>query len=159
ADTFGSVVLYRLTIAPIRYSDFFLLRGASYLPSLLNHHLGQAILTYFLSRTYDVKLVRAAGATLLSYAAGAACILSFGTLALACGGRPTWLAVWVGLRLGYLGVLQARPRWLARCSPLAPRFETGVVGDLVALPARGPPFGVLFIGHWAPFEVLDIHIP
>lgn len=159
ADTFGSVVLYRLTIAPIRYSDFFLLRGASYLPSLLNHHLGQAFLTYFLSRTYDVKLVRAAGATLLSYAAWAACILSFGTLALAFDGNPTWLAVFVVLGLGYFGVIQARPRWLAQYNLLAPLFETGVVGHLVAVLARVPHFGVLFIGHWALFEVFDINIP
>lgn len=159
ADTFGSVVLYRLTIAPIRYLDFFLLRGASYLPSLLNHHVGQAFLTYFLARTYDVKLVRVAGATLVSYAAWAACILSFGTVSLALEGNPTWLIVFVVAGLGYLAVIGARPSWLVKRNLLAPLFETGVVGHLVAVLARIPHFAVLFIGHWALFDVFDIHIP
>ncbi len=159
ADTFGSVVLYRLTVAPMRYVDFFLLRGASYLPSLLNHHVGQAFLTYFLSRAYGVSLVRVAGSTLVAYAVWAGCILSFGTVSLAVVGDPTWLVLFVASGVTYLVILRVRPAWLEKRSLFAPLFEVGVVGHLVALAARVPHFFVLFFGHWALFEVFGIDIP
>jgi hypothetical protein len=55
-------------VAEVKYSHLFAVRAASYLPSILNHHLGQAWLTYFLSRVYGAPIWRVAGATLIVYA-------------------------------------------------------------------------------------------
>lgn len=159
ADSLASVILYRWTVAPVRFRDFFVLRGASYLPSLINHHIGQAFLTYFLSRSYGVKLARVAGATLVGYASWAACILLAGTTALALAGRPLWLALFLALGLAYLAVLHLAPAPLARWALLAPLFEVGPVGHLLAFAARVPHFLVMFFGTWASFELFGVRLP
>ena len=68
ADAFGNFVAYRRTMPQASYIDFYLFRGASYLPGMLNHHLGQAYLTYLQARLLKIPLARMAGTTLVSYA-------------------------------------------------------------------------------------------
>ena len=50
SDCFATRLAFRWTAGAIRYWDLVVLRAASYLPSLLNHHVGQAWLVFFLSR-------------------------------------------------------------------------------------------------------------
>lgn len=160
ADTFATVSIYRRTIAPIRYRDFFVLRGASYVPSMLNHHLGQAFLTYFMARLTGTPLLRTAGVTLLSYASWAGCVLGLGALALVLAGQPAaWLLAPLGAGLLYLALIALRPRALAGMRLLAPLFEAGVVGHLAALVTRLPHVAVLFLGTWLPFRFFGVEIP
>jgi len=160
ADTFGTVVVYRRTLGRVGFVDFWLLRGASYLPSLLNHHVGQAFIVYFLSRVHRVALPRVAGATLLVYASWTGCLLLLGSLALWVRGDPVgWLAVVLGVGVLYLVVIAVRPAALARWRVLAPLFEAGVGGHLVALLARMPHVLVLFLGTWLPFFFFGVRIP
>jgi hypothetical protein len=159
ADTFATVLIYRRTVAKIAFADFWILRGASYLPSLLNHHVGQAFVTYFLSREHGVSLARVAGATLLGYASWAGAILGIGSLSLAFQGKPAYLVGVVVVGVGYLALLAAKPPRLASHKLLAPLFEAGVVGHLVALAARLPHFAVLFVGTWLPFRFFGVDIP
>ncbi len=159
SDSLASVVVYRWTVAPIRYADFLVLRGASYLPSLLNHHVGQAFLTYFISKSCDVKVARVAGATLVGYASWAGCILGAGTIALAVAGDAKWLVLLVAAGLGYFALLWRRPALLSRRSLLAPLFEAGVLGHSAALIARVPHFLVMFLSSWAAFALFDVRIP
>src|SRR5258708_11858232 len=56
ADTLATVSFYRRTIGPMSFRQFFLIRAASYLPSLLNYNLGQAWVVYFVSRAYRAPL-------------------------------------------------------------------------------------------------------
>jgi hypothetical protein len=65
----------------------------------------------------------------------------------------------VGLGLSYLVLLAVRPAVLARTRLLAPLFEAGVSGHLVALAARLPHLVVLFLGTWLPFWFFDVPIP
>jgi hypothetical protein len=160
ADTFATVIVYRRTIAKVRLRDFWILRGASSLPSLLNHHLGQAFITYFLSRGYGVPLARVAGTTLLVYASWMGCLLGFGSVAIWLNHKPLgWIAVVLGTGVLYLIVLAVRPARLARTKLLAPLFEAGISGHLIALAARIPHFIVLFLGTWVPFLFFGIDIP
>jgi hypothetical protein len=159
ADSLASATIYRSTVAPVGFGEFFVLRGASYLPSVLSHHLGQAFVTYFLARSRSVRLTRVAGATLLSYASWAACILLAGTGALAFRGSPEWLALFLAVSGGYLWLLRARPAWLTRRALFAPLFEVGPRGHLVAAATRVPHFLVLFFGTWASFELFEVHLP
>ncbi|WP_242515349.1 lysylphosphatidylglycerol synthase domain-containing protein [Sorangium cellulosum] len=160
ADTFATVLVYRRSIARVAFRDFFVLRGASYLPSLLNHHVGQAFITVFLSRAHGVPLARAAGATLVVYASWLGCLLLLGALAFpANGGSLAGSALLLAAGALYLALLALRPARLARTRLLAPLFEAGVRGHLVALAARVPHLVVLFAGTWLPFWFFDVRIP
>jgi hypothetical protein len=160
ADSFATVTIYRRAVAPVRFGEFFVVRGASYLPSILNHHVGQAFITYFLSRAYGVPFWRVAGATLLVYASWMGCLLGIASAALLLTGQPAaWLLLPLGAGVAYLAVLAWRPPALARTRLLAPLFEAGVLGHLRALAARLPHVVVLFIGTWLPFWFFDVRIP
>lgn len=164
ADAVATAYVYRRTIAPIGTREFFLIRGASYLPSLFNHHVGQAWLTWYLSRAYAAPLSRVAGATMLVYATTFGSLFLFGALALSFDhSQQPWLAPTIGIGvvcgLGYLVVLRLRPARLAKMSLLAPLFEVGVSGNLVALAVRIPHMIVLFLGSWLPYYFFGIKIP
>ncbi|MGK4000404.1 lysylphosphatidylglycerol synthase domain-containing protein [Sorangium sp. So ce1024] len=160
ADTFATVLVYRRLIAPVAFRDFFVLRGASYLPSLLNHHVGQAFITVFLSRAHGAPLARVAGATLVVYASWLGCLLLLGAIAVPANGGPlAGSALLLGAGVLYLAILALRPARLARTRLLAPLFEAGVRGHLVALAARVPHLVVLFVGTWLPFWLFGVRIP
>ena len=160
ADSFATVLVYRASVAKIRFRDFFILRGASYLPSILNHHLGQAFITLALSRIHGVALARVAGATLLVYASWMGCILGLACVGILLVGKPLiWLAIPLGAGIIYLIILAVNPPRLARIRVLAPLFEAGVSGHLLALAARLPHLVVLFLGTWLPFWFFDVRIP
>jgi hypothetical protein len=160
ADAFATVLIYRRAVAPMAYRDFFVLRGASYLPSLLNHHVGQAFIALSLARAHQVPLARVAGATLVVYASWVGCLLALAAIALPINGAPlAWSALALAPGALYLALLSARPAALARLRLLAPLFEAGVRGHLIALAARLPHLAVLFLGTWMPFRFFGIHLP
>jgi hypothetical protein len=160
ADTFASVIVYRRTVAPIGFAEFWILRGASYLPALLNHHVGQAFLTYYIARGHGVPLARMAGGTLLVYVSWMGLLAGTGCLALVMAGQPLFMpAVIVVAGLGYLAVIAVRPAFLAGNKLLAPLFEAGLAGHLVALAARVPHLAVMFLGTWLPFLFFGVDIP
>ncbi|WP_050434738.1 lysylphosphatidylglycerol synthase domain-containing protein [Chondromyces crocatus] len=160
ADSFATVLVYRGAGLPVRYRDFFVLRGASYLPSLLNHHVGQAFLTLALSRAHGASLARTAGSTLLVYASWLGCLLLLAAVTFPLHGASlAWTALTLAPGVLYLGVLTVRPALLARTRLLAPLFEAGVRGHLVALITRLPHLAVLFLGTWIPFSFFGVHIP
>jgi hypothetical protein len=159
ADAFATARVYRRTVAPLGFRELWILRGASYLPSIVNHNLGQAVLTYYLSRRYGVTLARMAGGTLLVYASWAGLLLAAGAVALIADGAFLQPAMILALGAAYLGVIAWRPAFLARTKLLAPLFEAGIGGHLSALAVRLPHFVVLFLGSWAPFAFFGVEIP
>ncbi|MEZ4313784.1 MAG: lysylphosphatidylglycerol synthase transmembrane domain-containing protein [Polyangiaceae bacterium] len=160
ADTFATLVVYRPVLGRIRYRDLFTVRGASYLPSILNHHVGQAFVTLFLSRSHGVPLARVAGGTLIVYASWAACLLVLASAALVAGGLPTtWLLVPLGAGVAYLVLLAIRPRALEKVRLFAPLFEAGVRGHLTAAAARIPHAAVMFLGTWLELKFFGVDVP
>jgi hypothetical protein len=164
ADTFATVGIYHRTVCPISFRELFVLRAASYLPSLLNHHVGQAWLTYFLSKVYRTPLWRVAGATLLTYATTLGCLLLFGVLAVPFNSeRIPWLVpllvAVMALAFLYLAAIAAKPRFLREWQTTAPLLEVGVRGHLVAFVYRIPHMVVLFAGSWLVFWFFGIRIP
>jgi hypothetical protein len=158
-DSFAALFAYR-AIAPVRFVEVFVVRGASYLPSILNHHIGQAFVTYSLARMHRVTIWRFAGGTLLVYATWTALLLILLSAAIVLLGKPLWwLGVIAALAIVYLILLVGRPAVLVRQRMLAPLFEAGVHGHLVALATRTPHLIVLFAGTWVPFFFFDVHIP
>lgn len=164
ADSVATSFVYRKTICPVKTGEFFLIRGASYLPSLLNHHVGQAWLTWYMSRAYKATMWRAAGATLLVYATTFGSLFLFGALALLFDHtQQPWLAPTIGVGtvagLGYLAVIHVAPPFLAKRQILAPLFDVGVKGHILALALRIPHMIVLFLGSWLPFYFFGVKIP
>jgi len=164
ADTFATVIVYRRSVAPVSFRDFFTMRGASYLPSILNHHVGQAFVTYFVARAHRVAILRVAGATLVGYASWMGCLVGLWGIAFWINGKPMiWVMLVLGAGVVYLLVIASRPRVLADnklLGPLvAPLFEAGVGGHLIALAARVPHLCVLFLGTWLAFWFFGVHVP
>lgn len=164
ADVYATTRVYRRTVGPVKFKDLLVIRAAAYLPSMVNHHVGQAWLTYFLSKTYRAPLARAAGATLAVY------VTTFGALfAFLLVGLPLnhdelpWLFPTVALvgagGAGYAVALVVRPRALTERAVLAPLFELGLPGHLAAIAVRLPHVFVQFLGAWIPFMFFGIKIP
>jgi len=122
--------------------------------------VGQAFLTYYVARAYRVPLARMAGGTLLVYVSWMGCLLGAGAVALLAAGQPLLRpALALGAGVVYLAVIALRPARLARIKLLAPLFEAGLLGHLVALVVRIPHFLVLFLGSWLPFSFFGVDIP
>lgn len=164
ADVLATQWVYRRLVCPLRYGELFVIRAASYLPSLLNHHVGQAWLTYFMSKVYRASLWRVAGATLLVYATTFGCVFLIGAASLPFNhGRVTWLApttLLIGAAgLGYMLVIALKPKVMRARQATAALVDTGVRGHLLALAYRLPHVAVLFIGTWVPFAFFGVSIP
>jgi hypothetical protein len=164
SDSLGTVQVYRSTICPVRYRELFVIRAASYLPSMLNHHVGQAWLTYFLSKVYKAPLWRMAGATLLVYATTFGCVYALGLVALPFNhGRVAWLAPTIGIigaaGVAYMVVIALKPALLRARQTTSVLLESGVRGHLLALVYRLPHILVLFVGTWVPFLFFGVDIP
>jgi hypothetical protein len=160
ADALGNFAVYRLTMPGVRWRDFFLYRGASYVPTLVNYHLGQGYLTYLMSKLAGVPLARMAGATLLMYATWMGCLLGCMALALPFSSLPMgYVPLIVGAGVVYLVIIAVRPKALSRFSLLTPLFEAGIRGHAIALAARIPHLGVLVLGTWGSFFFFDVNIP
>lgn len=160
ADALATALVYRPVLGRIRYLDLVVVRGASYLPSILNHHVGQAFVTVFLARSHRVPLARVAGGTLLVYASWTACLLVMGGAAVITSGLPAaWLLVPLAAGVGYLVLLAVRPARLTRVALLGPLFEAGVGGHLTAAAARVPHALVLFAGTWLSLWFFGVSLP
>jgi hypothetical protein len=164
ADTVATVGIYRRTIGRVSFRQFFVLRAASYLPSLLNHHVGQAWLTYSISKAYRTPVWRVAGATAISYVTTLGCLLAFGIIALPFNlDRSPWLGLVVfpatALGLAYLVVIAVAPARLRTWQVTAPLVEMGLFGHFVAFALRIPHMIVLFVATWVPFRLFGVRIP
>lgn len=164
ADAFATAHVYRVSVCPVRYHELLVIRAASYLPSLLNHHVGQAWLTYFISKVYRAPLWRVAGATLLVYVTTFGCVYTLGLLAVVFNhGRVAWLVPTIAIigagGVMYLALIAAKPRFLRERQATAPLVEAGVGGHLLAFVYRLPHVLVLFVGTWVPFSFFGVEIP
>ncbi len=160
ADALGNVAAYRLTMPEVRYGDFYVFRGASYIPGMVNHHLGQAYLTYLMARLAGLPVARVAGATLVSYAGWMGCLVGCVAVALPMTDLPMGIVpVLLVAGVLYLIVVHTKPAFLSRVSFLAPLFEAGLRGHAVSLAARIPHLLVLVLGTWVAYLFFDVSIP
>lgn len=160
ADVVATLHIYRRFVSHMSFTDLFVVRAASYLPSLLNHHVGQAWLTYLLSKVYGMSLVRVAGATLFVYVTWGGCMVLLAVVGLTVAGLGgVWIAAPLGAGLLYLLLLWLKPAWIAQRPLFEPLFDAGIGGHVHAMVMRVPHIAVLFLGTWLPFFFFDINIP
>lgn len=160
ADALGNYAAYRLTMPDVRARDFYVFRGASYLPGMVNHHLGQAYMTYLMARLAKIPVARVAGATLVSYAGWMGCLLGCVAIALPLTGLPLgYVPIILTAGIAYLAVVHLKPARLAKTTLLAPLFEAGLRGHAISLAARVPHLAVLVLGTWGAYLLFHVDIP
>jgi hypothetical protein len=163
ADAFATAYVYSKTVCPAKFSELFVIRGASYMASVINHHVGQGWLTYFISKTYRAPLWRVAGSTLLVYVTTFGCLFVMGAVALPFNSKVSWLPVTVGLlavgAVFYAAVIFKAPKFLADRQATAPLVAVGLKGHAVALLYRMPHVFVQFLGTWLPFWFFGVKVP
>jgi hypothetical protein len=164
ADGSATASVYRRLVAPVRTRDFMVIRGASYLLSLINHHVGQGWLTYFVARAYRAPLWRVAGATLFVYVTTFGCLFVLVAAALPHNhGQIPWLlpttfALAVAAAL-YAAVIAVGVDALRRRQVTGPLFEAGLKGHLIAVVQRMPHVLVQFFGTWLPLRFFGVNVP
>ncbi len=164
ADALAIGWVYRTYVCPLTFRQAVVLRGASYLPQLLNYHVGQAWMAWFAARIYHASIARVTGATLLTYATTLGGVVLLACLSFAIDDSPmpglglSLIALGVAA-LAYLLTLAFRPRFLVRWRPVQVLLDAGVSGNLKALALRLPHVAVLFIGMWVPFGFFGVNVP
>ena len=164
ADSAAIAHVYVRYVCAVKMGDVCVLRGGSYLASVVNYHAGQAWLTWYASRVYGASLARVAGATLLNYASMFGSLALLAALAYPLGGyRIPWLGttllILAGAAMVYAAVLLGKPRWVTRIPGATVLLEAGVSGHLLALAWRLPHVVILFLGMWLPLSFFGISLP
>lgn len=145
------------------FTQVFAVRGATFVLFIINYTLGQSSFGYYLNRTGATPL-RATGATLFLIGTNFAALLVVTTIACAVGSYKPPQLWWIlmigcGAFIAYLLAIQMRPAPLAHRELLAPLFEGGVRGHLVAVGVRTPHVVVMSIGTWAALRAWGIPAP
>jgi hypothetical protein len=164
ADAFATSKVYRATVCPVRFRELWLIRGASYLPGLLNHHIGQGWVTYFLAKVYGASLWRVASATLVIYITTFACLTTFTLIAFPFEYELLrWMAPMLGVAVAggvlFLIVVRWKPGFLERRRILSAVFDVGALGHLRHMLLRAPHMFVLFLGSWIPLWLFGVEVP
>ena len=156
--------VYTANGMPETLRSILVVRGASYLPAILNYHLGQAYLTYLIAKHHGRKIVDVARGTLVAYAT----MLGAFALVAAVGmtmpvEQPPWVLRTVSLLIGggvvYLGVLWMRPEFLADHPLTKPLFDVGAGGHVVLLLWRLPHVLVLSCAVWVNYTFFGVIVP
>jgi hypothetical protein len=143
----------------------FAIRGATYLLVIVNYALGQGAFGLYLNRS-GMPGLRAAGATLFLVGTNLA-MLMLATLAVWTFGSsaPAHDALWWTLVLGcsgfaaYLAIVAIAPRFLSKNPLLAPLFDAGVRGHVIALIGRLPHTVMMVLAPWIAIRVWGIPVP
>jgi len=163
-DTLATWKTYRTLQPSLAFRSIFVVRGASYLPSIVNYHAGQAYLTYLLSKRHGIPLSQVVGGTLLVYATTLSnLILLAGCSLLLPATHAPWVSWFVTLLvlgiLFYFVVIKIRPSILERISFLAPLFAAGPRKHLRLMAWRIPHIATLFLSLWITYWFFHVSIP
>jgi hypothetical protein len=151
-------------VAPLSGRETLTLRGATYLLALINYALGQGAFVYFLNRTRQVPVVRAAAVVVLIMGINLLLLLFLSTLGLALGADPPpevrsliWIA-YFGLAF-YVALLIWRPAWLERRPILDVLLNAGVAGHVRALAVRIPHVATLLALNHVALHAFGVRVP
>jgi hypothetical protein len=167
ADVVATTATFRWFCAPLGLREVALMRGATYLLSILNYNLGQAGIIYLVSKKKRAGAANATGTVLLTMGMMFATLLVLSAIgsALSDASNPRIAAMrWVssvGLAafVLYLGVIALRPKFLARVPVLSTLLQAGVGGHLKAGLVRLPHVLGHVLFQWAILRMFHIDIP
>lgn len=166
-DAYATVIALSATgLRPPRFSQIFWVRGATYLPALLNYSLGQGAFGFYLKRS-GLATTRAAGIVIFLLIVNSSIFLVMTCLGVLAGAllggnfsgfAPLALGLAGGM-LAYLGLVCLRPRFLQSWQLAAPLLEAGIGGHLQAAAGRIPLVLVLILTYWGAMHLWGITVP
>lgn len=163
-DSFAIRRVYSRYIGTIDFSTLFALRSTSHLASIVNYHLGQAWLTWLISRNHGTPVWCVAGVTLLGYGSIFGALILLTTISFAM--RPDTFP-WLGPLLVsvltaasvYAVTLHLFRKQLGKIPSLRVLVSAGFGGHILAVLERLPHVAVLFLGQWIPFRFFGVDVP
>jgi hypothetical protein len=168
ADSWATARVFSWFLTPVGFGELLPVRAATYLMAILNYHLGQAGLVYFVyrrSRERQVSLAAITGVILMILGTVLLLLTLFSVAGVVTTSdaqirRYGWVPAAVGAgALVYFFVLTLKPRWLANRQLLAPLFAAGVLGHLKATLVRIPHVAVVVTGHLFAMRCFDVVVP
>lgn len=167
ADSWATARVFSWFLTPVGFREMVPVRAASYLMAIVNYHLGQAGLVYFVYRRSARQVSVASITGLILMMLGTILLLLtllsvVGVVATSAAQirRYGWVPALVGAgALLYFVVLILKPRWLARRRLLAPLFDAGVLGHLKATAVRIPHVAVVVTSHLLAMRCFDVLVP
>jgi hypothetical protein len=152
ADVLAMWQVFKWFKSPVPYRDLFIVRGSTYLLAMINYHIGQAAITWYLYRARRVPFWRASGWILFIIG------INVGTLFLLAsagasdaGGELIMLrkVPWVCASgvVSYGALLLRKPKFLAGRPLFSPLFEMGIFGHVKGVLVRLPHIFVLLCWH------------
>lgn len=164
ADSFAMWKTFGWFLARFSYAQIVLVRGATYLLAAINYNVGQGAIVYFVNRATGVPILRGVATVLLIMG-----INMLALLFLASGGllvapdAPHSLTVIVSLAYAglalYVGIVVARPAWLARRPIFDVLLSAGLGGHLRALVVRLPHVAALVAYQTAMMHAFGVAVP
>lgn len=165
-DAYATNISLAVTGFKQRFTMIFLARGATYLVGILNYALGQGALGVFLHRC-GVRANQATGALLFMVIINVGVLMLVAGLGSLVGDQPGSVSriissmgflLLAGIVI-YLITVAMRPRLLQRYPLLAPLWEAGLRGHLLAAAGRFPHVLILVLTHWGAMRLWGIAVP
>ncbi|HVR62068.1 MAG TPA: lysylphosphatidylglycerol synthase domain-containing protein [Polyangia bacterium] len=164
ADSFAMWKTFGWFLARFSFGQILLVRGATYLLAAINYNVGQGAIVYFVNRAKGVPILRGVATVLLIMGVNmlALLFLASGGL-LAAPDAPHSLGViiavaYAGLAI-YVGVVIAKPRWLAGRPIFDVLLSAGLRGHLKALAVRLPHIAALVAFQTTMLRAFGVAVP
>jgi hypothetical protein len=166
ADAYATAVSLRIAGFTENFSRILLARGSTYLLGILNYAVGQGALGVYLKRS-GVTAIRAAGKMLFLMIVNLGVLLVIASFGFVAGGSPKtphgnlaplFYGLWAGMLL-YLAAMAVQPRIAQKYQLLAPSFQAGLRGHVLAGAARLPHMLFLVFAYWGALRLWGIPIP
>jgi hypothetical protein len=164
ADSYAIKKTFGWFVAPLSYREVLVVRGATYLLALVNYSVGQGAIVYFVKRSRGVPILRGTAAVLLVMGINMLMLLVLASVGLFVTAdvpksmRMIVLGAYAGLAI-YIGLVVARPRWLARRPIFDVLLSAGVRGHLRSMAVRVPHILTLLLLSWVSLAAFRVVIP
>lgn len=164
ADSFAMWKTFGWFLARFSFRQIVLVRGATYLLAAINYNVGQGAIVYFVNRATGVPILRGVATVLLIMGVNmlALLFLASGGLLVAPDAPHSLLVIigfaYVGLA-AYVGLVIAKPRWLASRPIFDVLLSAGLGGHLKALVVRLPHVAALVAYQTTMLHAFGVAVP
>jgi hypothetical protein len=163
-DSFAIWKTFGWFLAPLRFGQVLVVRGATYLLAAINYNVGQGAIVYFVHRAFGVPVMRGVATVLLIMGINILALLFLATGGLAIAPEvPHAVSVivrvaWAGLAV-YALVVAVKPRWLVNRPLFDVLLSAGIKGHARALVVRVPHIASLVAMQFTALHAFNVHVP
>jgi hypothetical protein len=164
ADSFAIWKTFGWFLAPLRFGQVLVVRGATYLLAAINYNVGQGAIVYFVHRVFGVPVMRGIATVLLVMGINVLALLFLATAGLRVAPEipayiPKVLVVaWAGLAV-YALLVAVKPRWLATKPLFDVLLGAGFAGHAKALLVRLPHIASLVALQYTALHAFHVDVP